>query len=1100
MYVLKRPVQWSSPSPGSLSAFHRGSSSSARGFASVLWALCLAGALLLVEGSILPGTARAQTGTIAGTVIDAETEQVLPGANVVIVGESRGASANAEGQYRIADLDPGTYRLRASFVGYQEKEIEDISVEAGEATQVNFRLTPGVTGEEVVVVAYGERQQGEVTGAISSVGTEDVEATATSSFQQALQGTVAGVKVTQGDAAPGAGISVQIRGITSTTGSSEPLYVIDGVPLNTSGVPSTALGPNKSLPGTDQAVGSDTNPLATISPSDIKSIQVLKDASATALYGSRAANGVVLITTKDGRGQNNVSIEYERSYSTPVRTIDMLDAAPYARYVNEAQLNAGNDVIYGSGTEMAGDPRTPAAIRDTVGSIDWQDRLFKTSATDDLGLSFSGGGESGSYNVRGSLLRQGGVIKGSQFLRGGLRTNLNRDVTDFLRVQAELNITRSVNNLVEAGSIVRGARRYRPLRPYIRNRGQFEDQRGIFEQDQATNPVRYTDEVDIEQNITRGVGNLKTLIDLTNYLTLDLSLGANYKDKRYQTYYPSTVGAGKQFNGVASLGKSNFLQLVTENLLRFSQSFGDHTIDALVGGSYETNESGFSQSESQDFPDDQIGRSSLGAGNVSLTPTSGVEKWRLLSGLSRLRYSYQDRYNLTATFRADGSSKFARNNKWAYFPSLGVAWQAINEPFLEDVSWLSNAKLRASVGQTGNQGIGPYASKAQYDLGSITFNGEVTPTAFAPPFSGLANPDLKWETTTQYNLGIDLAFWENRLRVTANVYQKNTEDLLQSIQLATNTGFSQALINSGSVRNRGVELEVGGDLLTTDDVTWRVSANASRNVNEITDLPVEEQFAQRLGAGRINFQPFIQRVGLPIGAIYGYETNGVYRSEEQIASDPAVTLQSEGGNTLVGDPRIVDQQSEGEDGFGAITTDDRLVIGDTNPDVVLGLTNTLEVGNFNLRFLVDSKLGGDIVNAQRIRSLRLNGGGNIPEEIHENAYRPEDVYGDAANPDGTYPMPNANRGTYGRFMDLFVEDGSYVRLKSLTLGYTVGSDLIPYASEARLYVHGSNLFTITGYSGYSPEVSAFSGASRQGVDLGSYPQNRTFGVGIDLTL
>ncbi|PSQ70762.1 MAG: hypothetical protein BRD38_04500, partial [Bacteroidetes bacterium QH_9_67_14] len=313
--------------------------------------LCFALTALLGAVPAAAPVCAQDTGVIAGQVTEDATGQAIPGVNVRIPGTDLGAATDAEGRFRITGVPVGTYTVVASFLGYSDGIEENVTVEAGETERVQIAMQKEAQDlDEVVVVAYGEQQRGDVTGATATVESETIEATATSSFQQALQGTVAGVKVTQGDAAPGAGISVQIRGITSTTGSSEPLYVVDGVPLNTSGVPATALGPNKSLAGTDQAVGSDTNPLATISPSDVESIRVLKDASATALYGSRAANGVVLITTKDGRGQNNVSIEYERSYSTPVRTIDMLDAGPYARYVNQAQLNAGNNVVYGSGT------------------------------------------------------------------------------------------------------------------------------------------------------------------------------------------------------------------------------------------------------------------------------------------------------------------------------------------------------------------------------------------------------------------------------------------------------------------------------------------------------------------------------------------------------------------------------------------------------------------------------------------------------------------------------------------------------------------------------------------------------------------------------
>jgi hypothetical protein len=331
--------------------------------------------------------------------------------------------------------------------------------------------------------------------------------------------------------------------------------------------------------------------------------------------------------------------------------------------------------------------------------------------------------------------------------------------------------------------------------------------------------------------------------------------------------------------------------------------------------------------------------------------------------------------------------------------------------------------------------------------------------------------------------------------VTTDAYYKSTTDLLQQVNLAPNTGFNSALVNSGSVVNKGLEGQVGIDILTGEPVRWSVSANASRNLNEITSLPVDRQFAARLGSGRINYQPFIQQEGLPIGAIYGYETDGVYRSTEEITNDPAAP-----SDASVGDLRLVDQQAEGEEGFGVINAEDRVVLGDANPSVVWGLTNNLSIGPVDVSLLIDSKIGGDIVNAQRIRTLRLDGEGNIPKDIYEGAFRPagyDNPYG-SSNPDGAYPLPLATRSfSTNRFLDIFVEDGSYVRLKNVQVAYTAD---VPYAERARFYVNATNLWTITGYSGYSPEVSAFGDAARRGVDLGSYPQARTIGVGIDLTL
>lgn len=1061
------------------------------------------GALLLVGAFLGVGIAHAQTGTIAGTVTDAEAGEVLPGANVRVMDTNIGASANAEGRYEITGVEPGTYRLRASFVGFQSKVVEEVTVQEGSTTQVNFRLTPGIEQEEVVVVAYGEQQRRDVTGSISSVDAADIEGTATTSLEMGLQGQIAGVDVTQGDAAPGGGISVQIRGITSTLGTNEPLYVIDGVPLSNSPVSGTQL----SSGGVDNRVFTDTNPLSTLSPADIKSIEVLKDASATALYGSRASNGVVLITTKQGeesRGQLNVN--YKRSFSTPTKHIDLLDAGQYASYVNEAGFNTnGEDGITFGVDEEAGDPRTPEAIADTVQTIDWQDRVFQVAATDNLGVSYSGGTETGSYSLQGNLLRQQGVIEGAEFLRGGLRANLDREVTEGVQVRGQLNLTRSTNDIVRtstnnngaAGGVVRGVQQYPPLAPFRRGECPFDDDRRCLERADnvnstriGPNPLRYTDEVKLDQDITRGVANLKTLVDLGNNFILDLSIGGNYNHKGINNYFPSTVAEGETQNGEGTRSSNDFLQIVTENFLRYDNEAGDHEIDALAGVTYEDNNNSFSQAVGRDFPDDEIGKGTLGPAKTTQI-NSGIQDWVLLSGLSRINYTFKDRYNVTATIRADGSSKFAENNKWGYFPSLGVAWQAIQEPFLEDVDWLSNLKLRASWGVSGNQAISPYASKAQLGLSTTQFDGVITSTA-AP--QNLPNPNLKWEETTQYNVGLDLAFFDSRLQLTTDVYQKETEDLLQRISLSPNTGFRNALLNSGSIRNRGIEFQVGADILT-GNIGWTVSANASRNINEITNLPVEEQFASRLGSGRINFSPFIQREGLPIGAIYGYETNGLYRSQEELQSHEAAPSDAQ-----VGDYRFVDQQEEGEEGFGVINDEDRVVIGDANPDLVWGLTNSFRFGDLSVRILIDSKIGGDIINAQRLRTLRLDGTqGNIPADIYQDAFRPEDYDNPYAepNPDGEYALPRNRSTSFGRFADVVVEDGSYVRLKNLQIGYTLYD--VAYANRARLYVNGTNLWTITGYSGYSPEVSAFGNAARRGVDLGSFPMNRSFEVGVDLT-
>src|SRR5438309_1275259 len=936
--------------------------------------------------------AQTGTGTITGHVTDSATGRPVVAVRLSVVGMDRAAVTAEDGGFVLAAVPEGMQRVRASRIGFAAGE-QTVAVTAGQIATLNFAIQPiAVTLSDVVVVGYGTQRRADLTGAVASVSAQDLRPTGVASLEQGLEGRVAGVHVIQGDAAPGGGIRVQIRGVNSmSAGSAQPLYVIDGVPWVNSGVSKRQLG---AVSEENLSSLTETNPLSAIAPEDIELIDVLKDASATAIYGSRGANGVVLITTKRGdraRG-GRYTLTYSQGYSSVVREIPVLNAYDFATYVNTAYIHA-----YGPTTQYpyGGRPGsvTPDSIRKVIGAgTNWQDAIFRSALVRDVALGFSGGDARGSYAIAGNLLDQGGVIRGSEFKRGGLRVNLDRSVSRNFQLSSNLAVTRSFNDMVRSSTIngyrsigiVRQAVTYVPMQfldsSKLSNDPRAEDPT-VWSQ-YGANPLRYTDQVHEGDQLTRGLGGLRGVASLGGGLSLDFSVGANYERRTYSVYFPRSVNEGFSAGG-----------------------------DAVQAG-----------------------------------------------------------------------SKFAANNKWAAFPAVAFAWRAIDEPALKRQTLLSDLKLRVSYGKSGNQAIGAYQSLPAISGATLTLNEVVVP---AYVVTQLGNPNLRWETTSQVNVGLDFGAWHNRFTGSVDVYRKNTYDLLQQITLAGNTGFGTAWINSGNVINRGFELQASADVLTggPDAVTWSIGVTVSKNRNRIESLgAVAQQFAGRLGAGGgLEATPFIQKAGLPIGAMWGYRTNGIVRTSADSLAESAL----QGKAVRVGDLRYRDTNGDGK-----LDPRDQTVIGDANPDWVGSINHRLSFGKFDLTALFNVVLGNSIIDADRIRYLSLNGSMNVPREYVTNAFDPQ------TNPNGKYPMIRQDRQYDARFNDMFIEDGSYVRLQNLQLGYNLS---LPRARSARLYVNAINLVTWTRYTGFDPEVSAFGGPDRPGVDQGSYPQSRLISVGMNTT-
>ena len=816
----------------------------------------------------------AQSQEIKGVVSSTEGAPLI-GVNIIIKGTSTGTITDFDGSFSIQAEAKEV--LVFSYAGYASKEVR---IADGQFLNIVLEEVAALL-DEVVVIGYGTARKSDLTGSVASVKSEELAKTTITSLEQGLQGRLAGVHVTQGDAAPGAGISIEIRGTNSILGGNEPLYVIDGVPVTNPAAGQGDLGASEP----NNRIISNTNILATLSPSDIESIEILKDASATAIYGSRGANGVVMITTKRGRqGKGQVNFNLSYGFSEIINKIPLLSAEQFMAYQNTAYQNAGLPV--GSflwAPDSLSDPAKPSmsevlALRPEV-EVDWQDEIYQSAPIQDYQLGFSGGNDKGNYSVMLNYLNQEGIIKGSKFQRGGFRTNLNYKVTDRIKVSGNLAFTRSQNSLVRtstnttqtAGGIVRSVLNYTPIRPVERTiEGEVqlvgtdpEDTRledpTVF-QIYGANPLRYTDEVTEQHNFTRVIGGVNTSIELFGGLSADIRLAANYIDRKNNSYYPRTVSEGFGLNGLAVVSSNEFTNLINENLLHYQKEFGKNRLEALAGFTYEKNKDYWINNEARDFPDDKLTFYALQTGLSHVPTRTNTAKWELASYLGRVNFVLSEKYLFTGTFRYDGSSKFARNNKWAPFYSFAFAWRASEEEFIKNIDAIYNMKVRLSYGQSGNQAVSPYQSLATIEGVTTSFNNQLVPAVIE---GRLENNNLRWETTAQINAGLDLELWDGKFFSTLNYYQKETEDLLQQITLAPNTGFTSALVNAGVIENKGFELEIGGFPLR-GNLTWQVSGNFSLNRNKITDLGgVDEQFADRLGAGNgLTVFPFIQRPGL----------------------------------------------------------------------------------------------------------------------------------------------------------------------------------------------------------------------------------------------
>lgn len=1030
----------------------------------------------LVAATLVPGRAIAQeTGTIMGVVTSQETQQPVQGAQIRVVGTTIGTLTNAQGRFMITNVPYGEQSVQVIFIGYRQVT-EEVTVGATPA-EVTIQLETDVLGlDELVVVGYGVERRRAVTGAVGSMRSTAIEDLPTPSIDNALQGRLAGVQVSQNSGNPGSAISVRVRGSSSISAGNQPLYVVDGLPL-TQG--------NFSLLD-DLYGGQGIDALADLNPDEIESIEVLKDASAAAIYGSRASNGVVLITTRRGLADRaEVSLNTYYGSQAAWRQLPMLNTAQYMEVYREGLAAGGLEGAIGCIGEDAWYWEVDCSV-----NTNWQDQVLRSAPISNVDGSIRGGTDRVRYYVSGSSFNQEGIVRGFGYERLAGRVNLDYTPFDRLTVGTNISLTQAATQRHRGDNTIFG-----PFANAIAN-PPFEapyDSAGEYSLTWYANPVALSLESGGEEKSIRILGNTFATYQLLPWLTGRVSAGVDQYTLRSRYYDSPVVGPYTGSGGAGWAGNSYATKGTFEGTLNYNHIFGGvHSLSGVVGSSYESNVEEFNWVEGQGFPTTDF-RYITSAAQIT-DGSSSLTEWALLSFFGRATYSYDDRYVATLNLRTDGSSRFGEDNRYGTFPSGSLLWRVSDEAFMEDQGLFSQLALRVSYGRTGNQQqIGNFASRALFGGG---YNYLDLP-GIAP--SQLSNPALRWETTDQFNVGTDLAFLGDRLAFTVDYYRKNTDDLLVQRPVPRTTGFTSIWSNVGSVRNTGIELSTRAVLASApgDGFNWTADFNVSRNRNEVTALyenePINAGFASRV------------EVGQPIGAFFGYVTDGLFRDVSEIcrtlpgegaaernARCAAHGLAFQSADTELGDIRFVDTN-----GDGVITADDRQIIGSPWPDFEGGFTNSMSYRGVDLTAFLQFSYGNDIYNGMRGYTDQYGSGFDNHSTRALDRWTP-------GNPDGSEPRavhgdPNGNTRT----SDRFIEDGSYARLKNVVLGYTLPEELTQRLGMRRIraYVQGQNLLTWTNYSGLDPEVN-FSGdtAITRGTDFYTLPQARTFTFGFNLGL
>lgn len=990
--------------------------------------------------------------TITGTVSAASDDQPLPGVTIIVKGTTAGTTTDFDGNFSIEA--PSDAALIFSYIGFLTQEIV---IDAN--TSLLIRMQEDVANlEEVVVVGYGTQKKSDVTGAVASVKVNELQSIPLARADEVLQGQIAGVQINNNDASPNANVSIRIRGVSSINGGSDPLIIIDG------------------------AQGAS---IGDVHPNDIQSMEVLKDASATAIYGSRGASGVILITTKKGKMDTKPTLTYNTytTMHTVRKTLDLLSPSQYGGYINENRTARGLPTVF-SQTDIEG--------FNDGGGTDWQDAIFRIGTTFNQHINVSGGTKNTAYSLSGDFLETKGIVLGSQFKRFSVRPNISISLNKKLKVNLNsfINLSKDNPTLLNArdrqGSPIFSSFRFAPTKPIFNADGTYSQPGGGAGPNTEFNPVALALEPIRDNYSNRIILNPSVQYEIAKGLTANINGSYQLIQDEENFYYNERIVNGGESDREASIFNSRFTSFQNTNILTYDTNIGEkHGIK--LTGVYEQQKlkSNSSFASSRGFLTNAVSYNNLNLGATPGIPSSNRTEQSLESFMGRLNYSFDGKYLINITGRSDAASVFAANNKRAFFPSVGVAWNVSRENFLIDSKTVNSLKIRGSYGQVGNAAIQPYQSLSQLVTGSnFSFNGGDLTTGVNLSTQA-PNPDLQWETTEQLNVGMDLSMFNGRLSLTADYYKKNTTDLLLQRALLQASGFQTQLVNAGEVLNEGVEILFSSTPIESDHFSWNSTMTFSRNNNEVLSLNSGETELRLGGAGLPGFSDAIWlEVGQPIGLIRGLEYEGVYKSDEAIlAAVYGVTP---------GSPKFVDQNND-----GVINDDDIVNIANALPDFNYSWNNTFTYKNIDFNLLVIGVQGNDIYNIAKSLQESKDEGTSVNLL---NAWTPSNENTEVPGHDAQGDFRNSSR---------WVEDGSYVRIKNITLGYSFPQRLTKAIgiSSARLYATGTNLFTITDYSGFDPESNNASSISTNGatdvdafagVDLASFPSQKKYTIGLDI--
>lgn len=996
--------------------------------------------------------------TVVGCVKDAAGDFLI-GATVQVKGISGGTITDIDGNYILKDV-PRTATLVFSYVGMQNKEVPV----NGKSTINVTLLDDALQLEQVVVIGYGSVKKSDVTGSVTSVKTEALKEIPANSVEGLLQGRAAGLQVINSSQDPGAGATVRIRGGSSLRGSNAPLVVVDGFPLG------------------------DAGDLKQINPSDIVNMEILKDASASAIYGSRGANGVIMITTKRAKtGTTNITVRQQITLSQFDTKLDLWrDPVLMASLNNESRINGGLDPLYVGKVSSTGVyyPSVEELQTTWTTNTRWDDLVFRdTPVSNNTTATISSSNDRTVFNLSANFYTDNGMYIKDDYTKGGYNLSVDHNIYDNFKVRFSNILSRGVRNANGGLSYWRN-----PIYPVYDENGDYY----LTNASDFSHPMAITD---LQKNETKSLDVISSVAlewQLFPFLKLTSQLNYKFGKSVSDRYYPKKyTEAGEFSNGQAEIENWEGHNLVSETFANFQKKFDKHDIGAMVGYSYEYYMSRSSGLTGKDFVNEALGNENMGAGNPEKNEIwNGYSDNKLVSGMFRLNYVYDNKYLLTLTARADGSSKFGKNNKWAMFPSGAVSWKAHEESFIKNLNVFDELKFRFSYGISGNQGISPYQTLSRYGtdkyyndgswattIGPGYVSGWTGPGWIYRVWSGIPNPDLKWETTAQADFGIDMAFLNRRLRVSFDYYDKQTSDLLRERNLALSSGYDKMWVNDGKIQNRGFEVTVDADILQTKD--WQLSGTLiySRNRNKVKDLgntlesglvtdPMTGMLFEYSGNSLEQYRDYtnILAIGQPVNVFYGYKVDGIVQTLNE-----GIDAGLSGDYANPGEFKYMNLNGDSE-----ISEADKTIIGDPNPDFTASLALNLSWKKFDVSVLLNGVFGQDVLNTKAFGEPS-----NSPLR-----WTPD-------NPTNKYP--SLRDGRQVKISDWWIEDGSFLRVQNLNIGYTFDLPKKSFLSKARIYMNASNLYTFTKFKGYDPEVGL------DGVYSGGYPRLRKWTFGLDLT-